>query len=163
MTRARSFARWIGVATVTLTAMTAVAAIAATGAEPQRPASIEITIGSNRIQAALATTLAEREKGLMGRDALPDTAGMLFVFAGDGIRNFWMLNTPTPLSIAFLDSAKTILNVEEMAANDAVTIHRSSRPARYALEMRAGWFRDRNVGPGAKAAFTLPTGIRIDP
>lgn len=122
-----------------------------------------VCFGSIVVQAELATTLAERQAGLMQRTALPDTAGMLFVFAGDAVRDFWMKDTPINLSIAFLDSSKTILNIREMTANDAVTVHRSSGPARYALEMKEGWFTARGIAPGTKATFTLPTGLTIDP
>ena len=87
---------------------------------------------------------------------------MLFVFAGDAVRHFWMQGTPSPLSIAFLDSAKAVINIEDMAPNTE-TIHRSTAPARYALEVRQGWFSDRGTGAGAKATFSLPAGLRIDP
>lgn len=121
-----------------------------------------ITIGGATVQAELATTLAQREQGLMQRTALPDTAGMLFVFAGDGIREFWMKDTPVNLAIAFLDSSRTILNIDEMKADD-LTIHRSSGAARYALEVREGWFTAHGISAGTKASFTLPPGLTIDP
>jgi uncharacterized membrane protein (UPF0127 family) len=115
------------------------------------------------VHAELATTLAEREIGLMNRDALPDSAGMLFVFSRDQILSFWMKGTKINLSIAFLDSEKTVLNIVEMTAFDESTFHRSVGPARYALEMRQGWFSDRGIVAGSKATFTLPPGLSIDP
>ena len=121
-----------------------------------------MTVGTSAVQAELATTFAERQAGLMERASLPDTAGMLFVFAGDAIRDFWMKDTQINLSIAFFDSTKTIINVQEMTAFDEQTIHHSSGPARYALEMKEGWFSARGYGPGTKAAFTLPPGLTID-
>ena len=40
-----------------------------------------------------------------------------------------------------------ILNIEDMAPHDE-TGHRSKGPARYALEMRKGWFAERSIKPG---------------
>lgn len=121
-----------------------------------------VCFGAIYLHAELATTYAERQQGLMGRPPLPDTVAMLFVFAGDAVRDFWMQGTPSPLSIAYMDSTKTIINIADMAPNTE-TIHRSSGPARYALEVRQGWFAERGIAPGAKASFTLPAGLRIDP
>jgi uncharacterized membrane protein (UPF0127 family) len=127
------------------------------------PKALSIAFGSVTMRAELATTLAEREKGLMDRPALPDTAGMLFVFGRDQILSFWMKDTPVNLSIAFLDSNKTILNIREMMAFDETTLHRSTGLARYAIEARQGWFADHGIVAGAKATFTLPSGLVIDP
>ena len=156
----------------TLVASLAVAGFASCGANDGSPAacpgstpianSIVVCFGSTYVHAELATTFPERQQGLMGRAPLPDTIAMLFVFAGDAVRDFWMQGTPSPLSIAFLDSTRTIINIEEMTPNTE-TIHRSTAPARYALEVRQGWFADRGIGAGAKATFTLPAGLRIDP
>lgn len=150
-----------------LTAALVVAAFGSCAADdgPTTPAPriVAVTFGSSVVQAELATTFAERQQGLMERTSLPDTVGMLFVFAGDAIRDFWMKDTPINLSIAFLDSTKTIINVKEMTAFDEQTIHHSAGPARYALEMKEGWFTARGFGPGTKATFTLPPGLMIDP
>ena len=122
-----------------------------------------VCFGSTHILAELATTLAEREQGLMGRTSLPDTAGMLFVFGHDQQLSFWMKDTPINLSIAFLDASKTVLNIQEMQAFDTTTQHLSAGNARYALEMKQGWFTAHAIVVGSKALFTLPAGLTIDP
>jgi uncharacterized membrane protein (UPF0127 family) len=58
-----------------------------------------------------------------------------------------MHDTYMPLSIAFIDAAGRILNVEEMAPRTDDT-HLSRGPALYALEMRQGWFRRHGIEPG---------------
>ena len=125
--------------------------------------TIPVTVGTRVVHAELATTYAERTTGLMGRTSLPDTAGMLFAFAGDQTLSFWMKDTPIDLDIAFIDASKTILNIEGMTANDQVTFHQSSGPARYALEVRRGWFASHGITVGTKLSFTFPAGTRIDP
>jgi uncharacterized membrane protein (UPF0127 family) len=131
-------------------------------ASTQLPKGTVVCFGALGLHAELATTLTERQQGLMNRPPLPDTAGMLFVFATNQELDFWMVNTPSPLSIAFLDSTKTILNIEDMEPNTSNS-HRSNGLARYALEVRRGWFADRGIKAGAKATFTLPPGLTIDP
>ncbi|HYV96007.1 MAG TPA: DUF192 domain-containing protein [Gemmatimonadaceae bacterium] len=133
-----------------------------TGPAPVPAGSIRVTIGKDTVIAELVATLAEREKGLMGRTSLPDSAGMFFAFGSDQILQFWMKDTPIALSIAFMDADGKILNIEDMEPNTE-TVHRSAAPARYALEVRKGWFGARNILAGAKAVFTLPIGLSIDP
>ena len=55
-----------------------------------------------------------------------------------------MKNTFIPLSIAYANSDGMILNISEMSplALDRVL---SSGPAKYALEMPAGWFKENNI------------------
>jgi len=63
--------------------------------------------------------------------------------------SFWMKNTPAPLSIAFIDSHGTILNIRDMEPNDETTLHRSQGDALYALEVREGWFTEQGIKAGA--------------
>jgi len=109
----------------------------------------ELTAGFHRIEAEVAATQAERSRGLMGRTMLAPNQGMLFVFPVTATHCFWMKNTPLPLSIAFLDEAGRIINVDEMAPQTEDN-HCPRQPARYALEMNAGWFAVRGLQPGTR-------------
>jgi hypothetical protein len=61
----------------------------------------------------------------------------------------WMKNTYVPLSVAFLDAQGVILNIADMAPH-TTNAHGAAKPAKYALEMNQGWFRKREIGPGAR-------------
>ena len=114
--------------------------------------TVELVVGGVTVTAEIADTPALRERGLLGRDSLPENHGMLFVYADEQVRSFWMRNTPIALDIAFADRNGSIVNVETMEPNsDATTL--SVSPAMYALEMSAGWFANNNVGPGARIEF----------
>jgi hypothetical protein len=108
---------------------------------------IELTAGMHRIEAEVANTDAERTHGLMMRKAMPAQRGMLFVFDADARYCMWMKNTLLPLSVAFLDEQGVIINVEEMKPQTEDT-HCAAKPARYALEMNAGWFKSRGLKAG---------------
>ena len=108
---------------------------------------IELGIGMYRIDAEVAHTEAMRQKGLMHRMEMAQQQGMLFVFPEAQPYCMWMRNTFIPLSVAFLDDAGRILNIEDMAPQTESN-HCAVKPARYALEMNKGWFAARNLKPG---------------
>lgn len=128
-----------------LWALLAGAAGAQTTAQ-QLPA-ISLNAGLHLISAEVARTPEQRAIGLMHRRSMPTNAGMLFVFDQDEPLCFWMKNTLIPLAIAFLKEDGTILNIEEMKPQ-SLDSHCSARPARYALEMNAGWFAKRGLKAG---------------
>jgi uncharacterized membrane protein (UPF0127 family) len=99
------------------------------------------------IQAELARTETQRNRGLMNRRNLKDGRGMLFVFDRDQILSFWMKNTLIPLSIAFIASDGRILEIRDMEPLNLTAVS-SSRSARYALEVPQGWFSRVGVRVG---------------
>ena len=114
--------------------------------------TVNLTVGGVTVVAEIADTPALRERGLMGRDSLPENHGMLFVYADEQVRSFWMRNTPIALDIAFIDRNGSIVNIETMEPQtDETTV--SVSPVMYALEMSAGWFASNGVGPGARIEF----------
>ncbi len=128
---------------------------------PTPPAANTVTVNGAIATVAIAATRATREQGLMGVTKLAADSGMLFVFADDRQRFFWMKDTPTPLSIAFIDLNKKIVFIEDMAPNTLVT--HGGPMMRYALEVNHGWFAAHAVTVGMTVAFVLPTGIVIEP
>ncbi len=69
-----------------------------------------------------------------------------------------MRNTPLPLAVAFIDERGEILNIAEMKPLTDDT-HASSGAAKYALEMRSGWFTERGIKAGDKVK-KLPEAVR---
>ena len=108
----------------------------------------DLNIGMHRVDAEVAATDEARTVGLMNRKTMEDTRGMLFVFDGAGSHCMWMKNTWLPLSVAFIDEAGMIVNIEDMAP-ETEDSHCAAKPARYALEMNGGWFKRRGIKSGA--------------
>lgn len=121
----------------------------ATGCGKPAAKTIELTLGDRRIQVEIAATPEMRSHGLMGRQSLPTDSGMLFVFPERSRQCMWMKDTVIPLSVAFLDEQGRILDIAEMAP-ESRQLHCSSGPARYALEMNAGWFGKNGGGAGQR-------------
>ena len=122
---------------------------ACSGQESFERREIAIDTGAGRvtIMAELAVTDAQREQGLMHRTELKDGNGMLFIFERDQILSFWMMNTLIPLSIAYIASDGRILEIYDMEPGNLNPV-RSSRSARYALEVPQNWFSRAGVGIG---------------
>jgi uncharacterized membrane protein (UPF0127 family) len=110
---------------------------------------VELGAGMHRIEAELAHTDPNRQKGLMHRQAMPVHRGMVFVFTQDARHCMWMKNTLIPLSVAFMDREGRILNIEDMQPQTEDS-HCAAAPARFALEMNKGWFAERGISLGAR-------------
>ena len=106
-----------------------------------------LSVNGQKIVAEVVTTPEQRAKGLMNRFSLQPDHGMLFVFEEPQPLGFWMKNTYIPLSIAFVDAAGKIVNIEDMKPQDETT-HWSRGFALYAVEMKQGWFVAKGIKPG---------------
>ena len=127
---------------------------AATG-RPSR-ALTPVKFGAHTLMVEVADQEPERSHGLMFRREMGKNEGMLFVFEEPHQASFWMKNTPLPLSIAYLDEKRVILNIEQMAPYDDQTYHLSKGLALYAVEAHRGWFEKNGIKAGDVAEFTVP-------
>lgn len=94
-----------------------------------------------------------REKGLMMRTSLAPNTGMWFVFDEEKPLTFWMKNTLIPLDILFFDGQKHVVAiVEDMVPctvpDPQCARYPSQKPARYALELPAGFVKMHDVKVG---------------
>jgi uncharacterized protein len=139
----------IKIRTLTLTLSLALCSIAAHSQQGPQPRleTVELSAGMHLIRAELAITPQQQATGMMFRTEMGANEGMLFVNDDNAQRCFWMRNTLLALSIAFLAEDGTIINIAEMAPRSDES-HCSAKPARYALEMRPGWFAKRGLKAG---------------
>ncbi|MCX8058956.1 MAG: DUF192 domain-containing protein [Spirochaetes bacterium] len=106
-----------------------------------------IQIKDKKISIEIALTPEERQKGLSGRDNLPEYNGMLFVFENDQVVSFWMKDTKIPLSIAFITKDGVIVGIYDMEPFSLNTVS-SIYPVRYALEVNKGLFNKLGISAG---------------
>ena len=133
----------------TLLACSMLALASLAGAQDAPFPATTLRVGPHRVNAEIADTDARRARGLMGREALPADAGMVFVFGAPATQCLWMKDTPLPLSVAFIGADGRIVNIAEMRPH-TLDSHCSTKgvPVLYALEMNEGWFRRRHVAVG---------------
>ncbi|MFC3607890.1 DUF192 domain-containing protein [Stutzerimonas tarimensis] len=110
-------------------------------------AEVSLVFAGQALQVEVAATATERQRGLMERDELGESRGMLFIFPETARQCLWMKNTWLPLSAAFLDEARRVINIVDLHPGD-LQLKCSRRPARYAVEANQGWFKAQGVRPG---------------
>ena len=71
-------------------------------------------------------------RGLMDRLNLPENAGMLFIFAKDEPRSFWMKNTYISLDIIYINSNKEIVSIQKYTQpKPPIQFRQKSRPCMF--------------------------------
>jgi uncharacterized membrane protein (UPF0127 family) len=110
---------------------------------------VKLLAGMHQIDAQVASTPEQRATGLMWRRDMPMHEGMLFVFDQPAVQCFWMMNTPSPLTAAFVADDGTLVNLANMKPLSTES-HCSARPVRFVLEMNQGWFDKKGVRAGAR-------------
>lgn len=129
-------------------------------AAPAIPAGLETLeiaskTGVHAFSVELATTEAEREKGLMYRKSLPEGQGMLFDFQRDQEVGFWMKNTYIPLDMIFIRSDGRIWRIAENTEPLSERIVPSNGPVRAVLEVIGGTARKLGIAPGDRVAHPI--------
>ncbi|MGP1440001.1 MAG: DUF192 domain-containing protein [Treponema sp.] len=99
------------------------------------------------INVELAVTQEQKSHGFMKRKNIPEGTGMIFLSNRDEKMYFWMKDTPTPLSIAFIDSDGIIKEIKDMNPYSLKTIE-STLSVRYALEVPIGMFKRLKLDVG---------------
>ena len=104
---------------------------------------------SHQLNVDIATTPRAREQGLMHRKTWGDIDGMLFVFAAEHPRSFWMKNTYLPLDVVYFDSNGKFVNVVSNTTPLSEKPIPSSGPVQYVLELPAGAAKDYKLDDSA--------------
>jgi uncharacterized membrane protein (UPF0127 family) len=89
----------------------------------------------------LAERDEQRQQGLMEVTDLGGYEGMLFVWNEDSASSFYMRNTPTPLSIAWVDAEGALVSTADMepcADVETCPLYGSEGSYRFALEVPKG-------------------------
>lgn len=103
--------------------------------------------------ALLAESAAQQARGLMDRTDIGGYDGMLFKFASDYTGEFYMKDTPLPLSIAFFDASGQFVSTADMAPcirMPTCPTYGAARPYRWALEVPQGALPRLAIGPGTR-------------
>lgn len=113
-----------------------------------------ITIGNKRLRVEVAKTFQQQQQGLMHRTALGENEGMIFIFADEDYRSFWMKNTLIDLSIGYFNKNFELVEVIDMKATSMMDINPPTYPTRkkamYAVEVNKGWFTKNKIKLGDK-------------
>ncbi len=118
-------------------------------ANPMLPASTWV-VGSPPLQSVItletAVTPEQQRRGLMARDSIGTTDGMVFLRDGDDA-SFWMRGTRIPLDIVYIAPDGRVSKVVRGTPNDETTL--PGGPASLVIEVAAGRARLLGLVPGA--------------
>lgn len=116
------------------------------------PASVHLRAGGSemRFSVEVADEEAERSKGLMFRESMPASSGMLFVYPRPQRAMFWMKNTLIPLDMIFVDSTGRVTRVHEGAIPGDETPIDGGQGVQFVLEINAGLAAAMGIEPGAE-------------
>jgi len=104
------------------------------------------------IKCEIAQTLNEKMKGLMFREHLQESKGMLFVFRLAWHRFFWMKNVKIPLDIIFVDSKLKIIHISQANVEKGICFRNywSHGLCKYVIETNQGFCKKNNILKGTK-------------
>ena len=104
----------------------------------------------SKIDIEIADNMYERSLGLMNRNEMKETQGMLFIFPKLELQSFWMRNTLISLDIMFVNDQKKIVTIHENTKILSETSYPSSEPSIYVVEVLAGFAERHNIQVGDK-------------
>jgi uncharacterized membrane protein (UPF0127 family) len=130
------------------------------GEAPQRLPTATVRVGEVPLEVEVAVSEAERRTGMMHRRRLGPDEAMLFVFPGEATLRFWMKNTYVDLDLAYLAADGRIVEIVRLRAHDPEPVF-SREPARFALEVPAGWLAAHGIGEGDRV--TIPREVVAGP
>lgn len=106
-----------------------------------------------KIDIEIADSQYEHETGLMYRESMENSQGMLFIYDEAAPRAFYMKNTYIPLDIIYYASDSTAVSYYENAEPMDETSLPSDEPAQFVLELNAGLIEEWNIEIGDKIYF----------
>ncbi len=106
--------------------------------------------GSARFSVEVADDGPKRSLGLMHRESMATSAGMLFVYPRPQKAVFWMKNTLIPLDMIFADETGVVTAVHENAVPLDLTGIDGGDNVQYVLEINAGLSKRLGLSVGSE-------------
>lgn len=106
--------------------------------------------GQIQVSVEIADTPEERNQGLMFRETLAPSAGMLFVYDAPQPATFWMKNTLIPLDMVFVGADGVVRHVHHNAIPGDLTTIDGGRDVLAVLEINGGLARRYGITPGTE-------------
>lgn len=106
-----------------------------------------------KIDIEIADDDYQTQKGLMYRRSMKSNQGMLFIFPDEEERSFWMKNTYLPLDILYVNANKEIVSITENASPQSTESIWSKLPAKYVVEVNAGFVAQYRIKEGDQIQF----------
>ncbi len=114
--------------------------------------------GQARFNVEIADDPEERSRGLMSRESLPCSAGMLFVYERPQPASFWMKNTLIPLDMLFIDQTGVVTHIHSNAIPGDLTSIFGGRNVYAVLEINGGLAERYGMTLGSQLRHSIFSG-----
>lgn len=95
--------------------------------------------GNRCVQLSVASTSAQKRRGLSGRKRLAEGEGMVFTYDKLGEYGFWMKDMNFPIDIIWLDEDNKVVTVKDRISPDSFPkTFRPTKPAKNVIEVASG-------------------------
>ena len=115
-----------------------------------KPEKIKVTVENVKLELFIADTDSSRARGLMGVDYLGENEGMIFFWPSTSKKCMWMKNTNLPLSVAFIDQDRTIVQIDDLHPFSTDSVCSRSERIIAAIEMNKDWFEVNGLKEGSQ-------------
>lgn len=110
----------------------------ASSPRPMATVQLEGPAGTHGLTLELACSAQAHARGLMGRTSLAPADGMLFAFADEAPRTFWMHNTPLCLDLLFFSRTGALTCIIDSAEPMTDTPRPCALGSAYVVELPGG-------------------------
>lgn len=117
-----------------------------------------IKIDNKMLDVQIAETDAQKVRGLMFQNQLPEDQGMIFVNSEEQVVPIWMLNMQFPLDVIWFDADGNVIHIAKnvppcKSALETATCtvqNADGKKAKYVLEVDAGFTDKYHIIEGSK-------------
>jgi uncharacterized membrane protein (UPF0127 family) len=116
-------------------------------------------LGTAVLDAKIAYTQAEREKGYGGVSTIADNQALVLAFPSSDAWQITMKDMKVPLDIIWLNNDKKVVHIEKNVSPEggAGTVLTPKQDARYVVEVPAGTVKAKTIAIGRSAIFDVKT------
>lgn len=108
-----------------------------------------VVIAETKVTVEVADSESELAKGLSGKKTLAPGTGMLFIFDTNDTHGIWMKNMLFPIDVIWIAENMQVVHLEQnIAPNTYPTSFKPNRPARFVLEVPAGFISEEGIKNG---------------
>lgn len=112
------------------------------------PLTVVTQQGRTCFDVELADTIWSRANGLMHRDDLEHSSGMVFLYDSETPVSFWMKNVPFPLDLIFISKTGAVVKIHQNAKPFDLMPIASKLPVSAVLEIRGGVSKSAQITVG---------------
>ncbi|MBI4252584.1 DUF192 domain-containing protein [Candidatus Uhrbacteria bacterium] len=115
----------------------------------KKESELVVGLGDAPLKVEPLYTFEQQQKGLIGRESLPEDSGMLYIFQmDDSGRLFGTKGMKFPVDIIWANNDRTVVHIHKNVPPNFVDDLKSLWPARYVLEVNGGYADKHGIDVG---------------